>query len=423
MPTTIDATTAAPDRTELPDDAPVRMFRPPTMKMPVLLPPPVGLVTPDIAPPPPVPFSPAAPSPAAEPPPATHSTTGPSSVFSADVASLPADFGVPMLPAVAIAAPSAPATRAATFDIDEFLTTPGPARQTPPEPRGRGLRRLLLVALLASGAWAGTTYGPGLYDEYVGDATEVGEAEAAAPLAFPAATAVGVPIRTAEFVLVGLPESPGATYRITTDFETAVSQVDITREDGPALQILTYGDDAMIRRADAEEWYLLDRGQFPLDGRLARADWVRTLDELLPDAVRGGVLITDSTESTISSVPTRHLTLSIDPAMFDSIAADDLAGGDPSIMPVPAMSEVDGEVATPTAAAPVTNPLTAPGALIDIELWIDGNGLVRQVMGAPGLGAQTITILRTTRDPWIPAYPAADEIAPLTASALVDLGL
>ncbi len=400
MLSTIDATNSAPGRTEPCDDTPVRLLRPPGLELPVLLPPPVGLAV--AAPAPSTVVDTVETTPPIATTPAVPRVAGPSTVFAADVALVPADFGVPMLPNPAPGVPSTPPPgTGSVFDIGEFLATPGPGRTPPPKSRGRGVRRLLLVAILGAGGWAGVTYGPGLYEEYAGDASDTDEV--AAPLAFPNASGVDTPIRTAEFVLVGLPDSPGATYRIITDFETAVSQVDITREDGPALQILTYGDDAMIRRADGDAWYLLDRGQFPLDGRLARSDWVRTLDELLPSSVREGAVITEATESTISGVATRRLTLSIDPALFG---------------PPP----VEAPAAVPDASAPIA-PET-PGAMVDVELWIDGNGLVRQVSGAPPrFGAETITIVRTSPDSWIPAYPPADRIATLTASALVDLGL
>lgn len=441
MSTTIEATTDAPDRNEPCDDTSVRLLRPPAMELPVLLPPPVGLSSAGIAPPPPVDATPVIET---IPNPPVVSAAVPSTMFAADAAMVPADFGLPMLPTPAPLVPTTPNSApgaGSAFDIGEFLATPGSGRQAPPTPRGRGIRRLLLVAILGAGGWAGVTYGPGLYNEYAGNGS--GTAEVPAPLAFPTASGVDARIRTAEFVLVGLPESPGATYRIITDFETAVSQVDITRDDGPSLQILTYGDDAMIRRADADEWYLLDRGQFPLDGRLARSDWVRTLDELLPSSVRGGAVITDSTESTISGVATRRLTLSIDPALFGPAptesASIDSAPIDPAVadqiaaaVPVPPVdAAAPSLVASPDAIAPdalpdadASTPAETPGAMIDIELWIDGNGLVRQVSGAtPRFGAETITIVRISPDSWIPAYPPVEQIAPLTASALVDLGL
>ncbi|MEP6300276.1 MAG: hypothetical protein ABJ382_23395, partial [Ilumatobacter sp.] len=91
--------------------------------------------------------------------------------------------------------------------------------------------------------------------------------------------------------------------------------------------------------------------------------------------------------------------------------------------PAPVEPRAPATESVPTEADTST-PAATPGAMIDIELWIDGNGLVRQVTGAPPrLGAETITIVRTSPDSWIPTYPPAEQIAPLTASALVDLGL
>jgi hypothetical protein len=326
---------------------------------------------------------------------------------------------VPTIPTIAPVAPS-PATApaaASAFDIGDFLGTQGTARKAPAKPRGRRLVRLMMVGLLGAGGWAAYQYGPDLYDEYVTGSEESAPPETIAPLAFPTVTAAAAPIRTAEFVLVGLPETPGATYRVTTDFETDVSQVDITRNSGPDLQILTYGNDAMIRRADGVQWYLLDRGQFPLDGRLERSDWVRRIDELLPSTVRDQAIIDESTESTISGVPTRRLSITVDPALLDAATT------------VEALEPMDTTAgATIAEPTPPAVPAPAPGVLpalgpIQIELWIDGNGLVRQVTGAPQLGAETITVMRTSANAWIPDYPTPEEIAPLTASALVDLGI
>ena len=337
-----------------------------------------------------------------------------------------------MLPSVTAAAPSpSNAKPAATaFDMQDFLDTPGPGRKAPAKKRGRGLKRLVMLALLGAGGWAAQEYGPALYDQYVGDGTEIAPPEATAPLAFPNITSAATHIRTAEFILDGLPETPGVTYRVTTDFETDVSQVDITRVDGPDLQILTYANDAMIRRADGDQWYVLERGQFPLDGRLDRSDWVRRIDELLPTDVRHLATIAESTESTISGVPTRHLSLTVDPALLGTAAAAaaplpvDAAvdAGDGLTAPVVEPLELDSTISATGVA--VTSAATAPPVgTIAIEIWIDGNGLVRQVTGAPQLGAQTITILRTSAEAWIPQYPTPDEIAPLTASALVELGV
>jgi hypothetical protein len=347
--------------------------------------------------------------------------TGPSALFSTDAALMPAEHAAPTIPMAAPVAPS-PATARSTataFDMDDFLGTQAVTRKAPAKPRGRWLVRLMMVGVLGAGGWAAYQYGPDLYDQYVAGSEESAPPETTAPLAFPnVLTTAPVPIRTAEFVLTGLPETPGAAYRVTTDFETNVSQVDITRDTGPDLQILTYGEDAMIRRADGVQWYLLDRGQFPLDGRLERSDWVRRIDELLPSNVRDQAIIDGSTESTISGVPTRHLSITVDPALLDARATGDV--------PIPTESatagSADAETVTSATPEPASSSVPATG-IIEIEVWIDAGGLVRQVTGAPQLGAETITVMRTSADAWIPKYPTPEEIAPLTATALVDLGI
>lgn len=454
MTETIDATPAAFDHPVPLDAASAPFMAPPALSQPAPSmppPPPSALAAPALptlvaAPPAPLLAAPApvaapvAATPVAEPttealapaPSKPAMTTGPSAIFSADATVIPLEPAVPMLPTNTPVVPSGSTTpaSASVFDVQEFLGTASPTRKAPAKSPGRWLVRLLLVGLLGAGGYAAQQYGPDLYEQYTGDGEEAGPAEPTAPLAFPNVPTSTAPIRTAEFVLVGLPETPGATYRVTTDFETNVSQVDITRENGPDLQILTYGNDAMIRRADGEQWYLLDRGQFPLDGRLERADWVRRLDELLPSTVRDQATVDASTESTMTGAPTRHLSITVDPVLLDSMtidSADVPSVAAPEALPDPATDGAAPPVAPvePGAAASSTTELaTAPATgMIEIEIWVDGDGLVRQVSGAPQLGAEMITVVRTSADAWIPNYPEPGEIATLTASALVDLGL
>lgn len=360
--------------------------------------------------------------------------SGPSAIFAADAPVIPTDHGAPVLPASTPAVPSAapPAKKTSVFDVDDLVGPNATAKKKTTKSPGRWFRRLVLVGLLGAGGWYGSQHGPALYEEYFDDAESSAATEPVAPLAFPNVTPSPLPVRTAEFVLTGLPETPGASYRVTTDFETNVSQVDITRDSAPDLQVLTYGSDAMIRRADGEQWYLLDRGQFPLDGRLERADWVRQIDELLPPEVRDQAVIVAATESTVSGVAVRHLVLTVDPGLFDGASpepapapgdAEAAPAADPTVPVDPAVG--DDPAAAAAAAADAEAPISdAPvPQLKQIELWIDGDGLIRQMTGAPQLGANTITVLATSADAWIPDYPSAGAIAPLTASALVDLGI
>jgi hypothetical protein len=303
--------------------------------------------------------------------------------------------------------------------------------------------RLVLFVLLAAGGYAAYEYGPGLYEEYTadGEVTEGAPSEVDAPLAFPNATPASTPIRTAEFVLEGLPGAPDMTYHVTTDFETNVSQVDVTRPNGPDLQILTYGEAALIRRTDDDQWYQLERGRFPLDDRLERADWVRQLDELLPTAIRSSITIDDAGETTVEGVPTRRLSLSLDVALLGGTVAEPSA----SDLTTPA-EPVDPTVAVDAAVpADPTDPLAdalpappiepAPPASGDqdvdatrslttsIEVWVDAQGLVRKVSGIPQLGAETITVIRTDSAAWVPEYPSPEYVQPLTAATLVVLGI
>lgn len=422
MAETIDAPDVALDSPAHTDPPAAPVLAPPTSGQ-TLLPPPTS-------PPPP---APPAPEPTSEPTPASI-TTGPSAIFAESAATIPDAHAAPVLPRTVAATPSAtaaPTSKPSTaFDVGAYLDSESQKKQAPRKSRGRWLFRLIVLGLLGAAGWVGYEHGPEVYDEYIRGEEAGAQTEREAPRMFPNVAAASAPIRTAEFTLVGLPETPEAIYRVTTDFETSVSQVDITRVSGPDLQVLTYGPDAMIRRADGDQWYILDRGQFPLDGRLERSDWVRRIDELLPVEVRDRAVIDSSTEATISGVATRHLVLTVDPSLLDTTATD--AAGLPS--------EPRPDAATPSAIADNPDQIPAPGATVldpaasepevpvagaavRMEVWIDGEGLVRQVTGVPSLGADTITIVRTSPDSWIPDYPMASEIAPLTASALVDLGL
>jgi hypothetical protein len=392
--------------------------------------------------------------------------TGPASILSADATFAPLETSMPALPAVAAALPRNTAAAAmpgekAPLTLEDLLGGQASPHQKVAKKKGggakRALRRLVLLGALAAAGYFGYQRGPDVYDQYVSDdATQTSEVDA--PKSFPNPIAAPPPIRTAEFVLAGLPGSPDTTYRVTTDFETNVSQVDITRAAGPDLQILTYGNAAMIREAEGAEWYQLERGQFPLDDRLERADWVRLLDELIPLEVRNAVTIDQSTESTIEGVTTRHLTLSLDsgllgnpadqPDAVDSFAADavdplaapatlDQPPPDQAAAPVPVEASEDLIAAPPAAAPPIdpslgavprrptdeTNIVGTADTTTSIQIWVDAQGLVRQVSGAPQLGADTITVVSTNSAAWVPAYPAPEVVQPLTASALVLLGI
>ena len=362
-------------------------------------------------------------------PPAPALVTGPAAVLSADPAFAPLEQSMPALPPVTAVKPAPPPAAATPLTLEDLLGqqsstgTKAKKKKKQGSSFGRLLGRLVMLGILVSGGYAAYTYGPDLYEQHFGgeEVVEGDPAEVDAPLAFPNATPAAAPIRTAEFVLEGLPGAPDLTYRVTTDFQTNVSQVDVTRPTGPDLQILTYGEVALIRRSDGDQWYQLERGRFPLDDRLERADWVRRLDELLPTSIRSSVTIDDAGETTVSGVPTRRLSLSLDVAMLGGDAAAPVDGTvtvDQS-GPVEPAAPVDGAPAPvpPAAVDPTTSLATS------IEIWVDAQGIVRKVSGVPQLGAETITVVRTDSAAWVPNYPTPEFVQPLTASALVELGI
>lgn len=403
------------------------------------------------------------PAPADEPTPAI--LTGPSAILAPDAAVAPIDNTAITLPPVAAKAPAAtPMASIESFlapDPDE--TRPGSRKKK--KSAGGRLAKLVVAALVVGGlGYAGATYGPGLYDEYIADDEPT---EPAAPLAFPRARTTAPEVRTATFVLEGLATGSEASYTVTVDFDTHVSRVVIDRTDAPDLEVLTFSDDALVRRVDSASWYQIERGAFPLDDQLQRTDWIRMIDELVPPERRAGVVIDDSTIATVAGVETRHLLLTLDPALLeladetgdaldpiqdiadaaasaeaaadptatpDDAASTDAAATDPTATPATTavaadpQAAADSDVPTTDAATPAIETVPVAGEpvsadAVQVELWVDREGVVRRSVGADVLGANSITILETTTDAWIPDYPDAAQVQPMTAAALIELGL
>ena len=171
---------------------------------------------------------------------------------------------------------------------------------------------LFVLAIIGGLAYAGFTYGPELIEKYTGADENNGPA---APLVFPMPIAPPVAVRSATFT-VDEPDAFGGTqnYEVTADFESGVTHIVIPRTDTPDLEILTLWDQSFIRRIDEPIWYTLPRGDFPLDFSMGRGRWVRTLDELLPPAIRQFVTIDEATESSVGTEPARRLVVSANSA-------------------------------------------------------------------------------------------------------------
>lgn len=344
----------------------------------------------------------------------------------------PIDQSALTLPTATAPTASPSATPAASTPISYFdVPTAAPRSRKKQKRRGPGRALAFLVVVGGLGA-AGAIYGPGLYDEYVAEPESV---EPEAPMAFPTVRSSPTPVRTATFELDGLSTGTDAVYTITVDFETWVSRVVIDRPaDVPDLEVLTFSDDAIVRRLDSSTWFQLDRGEFPFDGQLQRTDWIRSLDDLLPPDRRGAVEIVDATESDVGGVTTRRLVIDLDPA---AVRADTTT--DTPIDAIDPMGDIAGAVEVPvdSAETPVTTAAPAvvtaapeadadgdgDGAPVRIELWVDGDGIVRRSVGAETLGEIDATILDTSTAPWLPEYPDASQVLPMTAGALLELGL
>jgi hypothetical protein len=61
-------------------------------------------------------------------------------------------------------------------------------------------------------------------------------------------------------------------------------------------------------------------------------------------------------------------------------------------------------------------------AELTIEVWVDRDGIVRKSVLPVELGGETITVTSMSPDAWQPVFPTEDTIAPMTASALFNLG-
>ena len=345
-------------------------------------------------------------SPFPPPSPSTASVPPAPPVLSPEAAALPT------LAPVALQSAHKPAPNPYISPVDTQFDTPQPPKQNVKKGRVKRFFGFLVLLALVGGAVAGTVlYGPELMTLAKGESEPT---EPTAPLSFPVATAVAPIVRTATFTV----ENPAGSdmplsYKVTTDFETGISQIVIDRQDQPQLEILTVFDGAVIRRTDEQVWFELKRGDFPIDRELGRERWIRSLDELLPPGIREFTTIDDASESILEDETMRHLIVSIDP---EHLVAE------PPVDPAPVPSD---PAAAPSPAPPgiTLQRATVAGELVTIEMWVDESGTVRRLILPPALGGETVTVISTSPDAWQPEFPGPDMVEPLTASALFGLGL
>jgi hypothetical protein len=370
-------------------------------------------------PPPTLTSPPSAPPPPAPPRPNATDTFTPSGFTPPNQVSQ-AGLSAPVLPPVAARAPrTEPATAMNPFA--SAMEQPWVQTATPQRPgkrrRRRGVTWLIVLALIGGLAYAGFTYGPDLMELASG---EEAIDEPAAPATLPVATATLPPIRTATVQVEQLQSPDGPQrFEITTDFETGVARVVIDRPEAADLEILTLWDQAFIRRIDEATWYQLDRGQFPIDVEFGVDRWVRSLDQLVPATVRDSAVIERATESTVGDVATTRLLMTLDPAELERATA----------APAPLPPLPDGSpapVAEPAVALPA-GVMLQPGddedPTLTVEVWVDDAGIVRKSILPTELGAETITVTSLSPEGWEPVFPTPENVLPLTASALVQLGL
>ncbi len=319
----------------------------------------------------------------------------------------------PMLPTVTPQVPRPATTGTSPFTAAMF-ETPAPTAGKSPKRRG-GFRRsmswLFVLAAIGGLAYAGVTYGPDLAEKYTGADENNGPA---APLVYPMPAIPPLAVRSATFT-VDEPDAFGGTqnYEVTADFESGVTHVVLPRTDTPDLEILTLWDQSFIRRIDEPMWYTLPRGDFPLDFSMGRGRWVRTLDELVPPAVRQFTTIDEATESSVGTEPARRLVVSANSALL--LQAQTAA----------ATPTADG---SPPPAPPLPPGITVQPGLDDVEdptmeIWVDDTGIVRKSIMPAQFGGETITVTSVSADPFQPMFPTPDAVAPLTAEVLFRLGL
>lgn len=318
-----------------------------------------------------------------------------------------------MLPTVTAQVPRPATTSTSPFANAMFEPVPTAHAQSPKRRSGfrRSVTWLLVLAIIGGLTYAGFTYGPELIEKFTGADENNGPA---APLVFPTPIAPPVTVQSATFT-VDEPDAFGSTqnYEVTADFESGITQIVIPRTDKPDLEILTLWDQSFIRRIDEPTWYTLPRGDFPLDFSMGRARWVRTLDELLPPAIRQIVTIDEATESFVGTEPSRRLVVSVNSAL---------------------LLQAQNGATTPTAdGSPPPAPPLPPGITVQpgldgvedptMEIWVDDTGIVRKSIMSPQLGGETITVTSVSGDPFQPVFPTPDAVSPLTAEVLLRLGL
>lgn len=339
-------------------------------------------------------------------------------------------------PAVAMPSP-APVT----------LTIPSAIPMEPSSPvqrpgrRPGGFRRFLswtlVLGMLGGLTYAGIVYGPELVARATGE--EVID-EPSLALVYPTPTLAPVTVRTATYRVERRTEAGTLEqYTVTTDFESGVARVTIDDGEQADLEVLSVFGNSLIRRVDESTWWSLPRGDFPIDASMGRARWVRTLDEVLPPAIRSSTTIERATRSSIANEPTTRLLVTVEPRHF--VPPPEAPLPPPSDQPADA---TDAAVAPPAPAPPAPAPaqpapaqpappvaVVPPGMTLlpgtdltvplEIELWVDGAGLVRKIVLPAELGGETITVTSVSPDAFEPLFPELEMIQPLSADALYRL--
>ncbi len=393
---------------------------------------------------------------------------------------VPAQIAPPPAP---VAATPPTATFGALPGLDALEPSP-PATTRGPSALRRGVSWVILLALLAGLVVAGVYFGPRLLELSKADTSDAPRLPLAYPIpisdpppvrsaafSLTRATPDGEAVRydaNVDFesgvsqVVVDRPSSP--TLEIRAVFDDAV----VRRVDQPTWYRTGRGAFPFDGAAAPDLIPTLDT-LVPLRLRSTVTILDATEDTL-------GAVIADDDSATqvpaaMANEPLQRLRLEIPQAQLAMLAdapAPDAAldvdtataapAPDPALAPdaaAAASSGPAGEPAPPADSSPTAEPTppaeTAPaaesapavetgpqlialpvgtpdlseladGEPVTVDVWVDQTGTVRHLRTDDSLGSETLTIVSTSTEPWIPVFPEEAAVQPLTAEALLALG-
>jgi hypothetical protein len=325
--------------------------------------------------------------------------------------------GIPALPKNVPAMPSYQPQPNYQFLPNGFVQEP--ISQQRKKKKSGGFRRfmswLIVLAVVGGGVYAGVRFGPHLLASAQGNPGNEPGATKAFPVVVPQATAP----RTVT-VAVEQPGDDNSTikYEVANDLQTGVTRMVIDRVTQPDIEVLAVFDVANLRAVDSPQWYSMPRGDFPVPAGAEQQEWLRTVDQYLPDSIRPYVTIDSATEAVLGTETMRHLVVTVDAAAVAAATARTVT--DPATgLQVPAFASAPGQFALPANVTGSTDAIKP----VKVEMWVDSSGTIRKLIEPAALGGKTYTVLSTSPDAYTPTFPAPESTTPLTASQLLTFSL